>query len=104
MQQAVVAEAGGVAGLLRLLSSNEIPRREAAVDALASLTANNADVIGRVACSEEAIRQLLKLLKSPSAGVRFLAAQCLTNLAPALPCSHDDSQQSAQVHIHLSHA
>lgn len=37
-QKAAVADAGGLEGLLRLMSTEELSRREAAIDALATLT------------------------------------------------------------------
>lgn len=92
-----------MAGLLRLLGSDELPRREAAVAALATLTADNPDVISRIACSGETTKQLLQLLKSPSAAVRFLASQCLTNLAPALPSTSEVASQSGQVRSAFAH-
>ncbi len=47
----MVAAAGGLAGLLALLSTEETPRQEAAVDALAALTADNAALVQLLAAS-----------------------------------------------------
>ncbi len=93
----MVAEAGGLEGLLRLMATGELPRKEAAVDALATLTSGSDDMSRRVADSAHVTSQLLPLLKSPSARVRFLAACCLTNLAPALPSTSSAPSQSEEV-------
>lgn len=93
----MVAEAGGLEGLLRLLNVEELPRREAAADALATLMSDDAGISARVARSPHVTAQLLPLLKSRSALVRFLGAKCLINLAAALPSTSAHVSQSAEV-------
>ncbi|CAL8464825.1 g4360 [Coccomyxa elongata] len=96
-QKAAVADAGGLEGLLRLMSTEELSHREAAIDALATLTSGSSDISRRVADSGHIIAQLLPLLKSPSAHVKFLASCCLTNLAPAMPSTSGSPSQSAEM-------
>ena len=51
LQQGVIAAAGGLPRLLALLGSSEAPRQEAAVDALAALTADNTALVQQLAAS-----------------------------------------------------
>lgn len=55
LQRQCILESGGMRGLEQLLQAREIPRQEAAVEALVALTVGNADVLDRIVASREAL-------------------------------------------------
>eukprot|EP00899_Mesostigma_viride_P029667 jgi/Mesvir1/9886/Mv22416-RA.1 len=80
-QQLAVANAGGVAGLLRLLLTGSPRMKEAALDALASMTRDNRDVSEQLVETEGAVEQLKRISKDASPRRRLLACMAIAHVA-----------------------
>ncbi|KAK9819822.1 hypothetical protein WJX72_002765 [[Myrmecia] bisecta] len=98
-QQNAIACAGGLESLLGLLASIEQTRQEAAVDALAALTAGNRAIAQQVLQHAGVVDRVISLLKQRNPQTRFLACTCLTTLSTLddMPALAQPSTSSADV-------
>lgn len=97
-EQAAVAAAGAVAPLVTLLSSPQRSKQEAALEALAALSRDNADTSQAVLQRSGVVGCLLRAIKQGSSPhTRFVAAVCLANLSRNLPAGHQEHSQQVGI-------
>ena len=93
-EQSAVAAAGAVAPLVSLLSAPQRSKQEAALEALAALSRDNADTSQAVLQRSGVVGSLLRAIKQGgSPHTRFVAAVCLANLSRNLPAGHQEHSQ-----------
>ena len=97
-EQAAVAGAGAVPPLVALLASPQRTKQEAALEALAALSAGNAATSAAALQHASVVPALLRAIKQGGAPhTRFVAAVSLANLSRNLPPSHaEHSRQDLQ--------
>ena len=98
LQQSWALEAGGLAGVLPLVSTVEPRRyREAGAAALSALIWNNRAALETAMAHPGLLQDLLACMKQPQTpGGAFHAAACLTSLTEVLLPSSDPSPQVSQ--------